>query len=79
MYVYNYVDKHGNPINMDDMISVSGGEPEKVYLITDQFGKDDLGINASNEEYLKNHPDAVRQYYSLNNFAQSELEVISQS
>lgn len=40
-------------------------------------GKEDLGINASNEEYLKLHPDAVRGYYSLSNFACSELEIMS--
>lgn len=74
--MYNYIDKHNNPINADAMISVSGGKPEKVYSITDQFGKEDLGINASNEEYLKYHPDAVREYYSLSNFACSELEII---
>lgn len=75
--MYNYVDKHNKPINMDDMISVGGEEPEKVYSITDQFGREDLGINASNEEYLKYHPDAVREYYSLSNFTCSELEKVS--
>lgn len=75
--MYNYIDKHNNPINADAMISVSGGKPEKVYSITDQFGREDLGINASNEDYLINHPGATRQYYSLNNFACSELEVMS--
>lgn len=53
--MYNYVDKHNKPINMDDMISVGGEEPEKVYSITDQFGREVLGINASNEEYLRYH------------------------
>ena len=75
--MYNYVDKHNKPISMDDMISVGGGEPEKVYFITDQFGREDLGINASNEGYLKYHPDAVREYYSLRNFTCSELEKVS--
>lgn len=75
--MYNYVDKHNKPINMDDMISVSGEEPEKVYSIIDQFGREDLGINASNEEYLKYYPDAVREYYSLSNFTCSELEKVS--
>ena len=74
--MYNYVDKHNNPIKMDSMISVSGGKSEKVYLITDQFGREDLGINASNEEYSKYHPDVVREYYSLSNFACSELEIV---
>lgn len=75
--MYNYIDKHNNPINADAMISVSGGKPEKVYSITDQFGREDLGINASNEEYLRYHSDAVREYYSLSNFACLELEVMS--
>ena len=75
--MYNYVDKHNNPIKMDSIISVSGGKPEKVYSITDQFGREDLGINASNEEYLRYHSGAVREYYSLSNFACLELEVMS--
>ena len=74
--MYNYIDKHNNPINTDAMISVSGGKPEKVYTITDQFGREDLGINASNEEYLRYHSGAVREYYSLSNFACSELEIV---
>ena len=75
--MYNYIDKHNNPINTDAMISVSGGKPEKVYSITDQFGREDLGINASNEEYLRYHSGAVREYYSLSNFDCLELEVMS--
>lgn len=40
--MYNYVDKHNNPIKVNSMVSVSGGKPEKVYSITDQFGREDL-------------------------------------
>ena len=42
----------------------------------DQFGREDLGVNASNEDYLRNHPGATRQYYSLSNFAYSDIEII---
>ena len=45
---------------------------------TDAYGNPDLGINASNEEYLERHPYASREYYSLCNFDMSEVEIVDQ-
>ena len=45
---------------------------------TDAYGSPDLGINASNEEYLERHPYASREYYSLCNFDMSEVEIVDQ-
>ena len=45
---------------------------------TDAYGNPDLGINASNEEYLERHPYASREYYSLCNFGMSEVEIVDQ-
>ena len=45
---------------------------------TDAYGNPDLGINASNEEYLERHPYASREYYSLCSFEMSEVEIVYQ-
>lgn len=58
------------------MIKIGDDEPEMVYSCCNDFGED-LGINASNEAYLKAHPNAVREYYSLNNFSSSIIEIVS--
>lgn len=73
---YHYVDKHGEDINAGYMIKIGDDDPELVYSCVNDFGND-LGINASNEAYLKAHPDADREYYSLNNFMPSIIEIVS--
>ncbi|MGM9632664.1 MAG: hypothetical protein ACI3XL_06205 [Eubacteriales bacterium] len=57
---------------------MADGSEELVYDTTDAYGNPDLGINASNEEYLERHPYASREYYSLCNFDMGEVEVIEQ-
>jgi hypothetical protein len=57
---------------------MADGSEELVYDTTDAYGNPDLGINASNEEYLERHPYASREYYSLCNFDTSEVEIIEQ-
>lgn len=73
---YHYADKHGEEIKAGYMIRIGDDDPELVYSCINEFG-DDLGINASNEAYLKAHPDAVREYYSLTNFSSEDIEIIS--
>ena len=73
---YLYVDKHGEEIKAGYMIRIGDDDPELVYSCVNDFGHD-LGINASNEAYLKAHPDADREYYSLNNFTSSIIEIVS--
>lgn len=73
---YHYVDKHGEEIKAGYMIRIGDDDPELVYSCVNDFGHD-LGINASNEVYLKAHPDADREYYSLNNFTSSIIEIVS--
>lgn len=73
---YHYVDKHGEEIKAGYMITIGDDDPELVYSCVNDFGHD-LGINASNEAYLKAHPDADREYYSLNNFTSSIIEIVS--
>ena len=71
-----YVDKHGEEIKAGYMIKIGDDDPELVYSCVNDSGND-LGINASNEAYLKAHPDAVREYYSLNNFTSTIIEIVS--
>lgn len=71
-----YVDKTGEEIKEGYVIDVGDGKPEKVYKCSDQYGAEDLGINASNEEYLKRHPYASREYYPLSNFAADSITIL---
>lgn len=71
---YHYVDMHGEEIRPGYTIKI-GDEPEMVYSCCNDFGED-LGINASNEAYLKAHPGAAREYYSLSNFSSTDIEII---
>lgn len=74
----NYFDKNGNQIKAGMDIRMADGSFERVYETTDAYGNHDLGINASNEEYLERHPYASREYYSLCNFDMSEVEIVDQ-
>lgn len=72
-----YYDKKGQEISDNSILRMEDGTLEHVYRCQDQEGEEDLGINASNEAYLRNHPDAEREYYSLSNFDLSQCEVIT--
>ena len=73
-----YFDKNGVEIKGGMTLRMADGSEELVYDTTDAYGTPDLGINASNEEYLERHPYASREYYSLCNFDMSEVEIIEQ-
>lgn len=75
----HYVDKNGVEIKAGMTIQMADGSLELVYDTQDAYGHADLGINASNEEYLERHPYASREYYSLRNFNMSEVEVVDQT
>lgn len=74
-----YKDKNGVKIKAGMTIQMSDGSLELVYDTQDAYGNADLGINASNEDYLQRHPYASREYYSLCNFNMSEVEVVDQT
>ena len=73
----NYLDKNGNEIKAGMHVQMEDGSVEKVYVISDGYGGTDLGINASNEAYMKaqNLPEEYREYYSLSNFSMSKTEI----
>lgn len=71
---YLYRDKNGEEIHAGDKLRFPDGRVEVVVETVTGEGKPDLGINASNEAYLKNHPDAEREYYSLRSVDLKEAE-----
>lgn len=56
---YNYVDMHGEEIRPGYTVKISDEKLEMVHSCSNDFGED-LDMNASNEAYLKAHPDAKR-------------------
>lgn len=65
-----YLDKNGIEIKAGMYLRMEDGSIEKVYATSDGYGNPDLGINASNEAYMRAHgiPEEYREYYSLSNF-----------
>ena len=73
-----YFDKNGVEIKAGMTLLMSNGTTELVYDTTDSNGNPDLGINASNEDFLCNHPDACREYYSLSNYEMRDIAIIAE-
>lgn len=73
-----YFDKNGVEIKAGMTIRMEDGSLELVYDTTDSYGNPDLGINASNEEYLERNPCACREFYSLSNFDMRYTEVVDE-
>jgi len=71
-----YFDKNGVEIKAGMTIRMEDGSLEFVYDTTDAYGNPDLGINASNEEYLERNLCACREFYSLCNFDMRYTEVM---
>lgn len=74
-----YFDCNGDEILAGMFISMEDGSIEEVFATTDDYGNEDLGINASNEAYLKRHPEATREYFSLSNFNLYYVEIVGQN
>lgn len=74
-----YFDKTGTEIKAGMFLRMENGSIEKVYACVDQDGSADLGINASNEAFLRNHfpgcEDYYREFYSLSNFSLCNTEI----
>lgn len=73
-----YVDRNGVEIKAGMTLLMSNGTTELVYDTTDSNGNPDLGINASNEDFLCNHPDACREYYSISNYEMRDIAIIAE-
>ena len=74
--VMKYFDKNGVEIKAGIILLMSDVITALVYDTTDSNGNHDLGINASNEDFLRNHPDAHKEYYSLGSIDLRNAEVL---
>ena len=70
-----YFDKNGKEIKAGMKILMDDGSVELVYATEDSFGNPNLGINATNEAFLREHPNWEREYYSLSMFDMSATEI----
>ncbi len=75
-----YRDKNGNQILPGMQLRFPDGSIEKVYATMDAAGKPDLGINASNEAYMRHHniPEAEREFYPLSSVSIRDAEICEQ-
>lgn len=68
-----YRDQHGRPIKAGDkLIYVIDGTVEEVFAC----GDDDLGVNASNPDYLAANPNAPEECYPLHQFDLRDWRVL---
>lgn len=65
-HMAEYRDQEGTVIHPGDTIMNPEGVVKIVHVCMDYSGKQDLGILATSETYLKHHPDSALEFYSLN-------------
>ncbi len=72
-----YYDANKKEIFADMHIRFPNGTVEKVYATQDAEGNPDLGINASNDAYMRRHgiPEAEREFYSLSSVDLHGVEI----
>ena len=76
---HSYHDKHGQKICAGMTIRSEEGDIELVYKISDEYGEDeDLGIRATNPDYIKNHPYCNFEYYTLTSIGARNWEIVQQ-
>lgn len=62
-----YFDSKGTEIQADMHLRFPNGTVERIYATVDAYGNPDLGINASNEAYMRRHglTEMDREFYPL--------------
>lgn len=72
-----YFDKNGTEIKGGMFLRFEGGLVEKIYDTVDADGVPDLGVNASNDAYLKRHGlgEYDREFYPLSQFSLRDAEI----
>ena len=73
----SYYDRNGREIKEGMRIVFEDGRTEQVYATSDAQGRQDLGISATNEAFLKNHPDWEQEFYSLSTVDLNSVEISS--
>lgn len=65
-----YFDSKGTEIQAGMHLRFPDGSIEKIYATVDAHGNPDLGINASNDDYMRLHglTEMDREFYSLSSF-----------
>lgn len=74
-----YYDKNGTLVKPGDRLFFDeDGSTEEVLLCENSYSDKEyeLGINATNPDYLKHHPDAKLEAYPLYQFDHNHYEVI---
>lgn len=74
---HRYYDANQREIFADMHIRFPDGTVEKIYATQDAEGKPDLGINASNDDYMRLHgiPEAEREFYPLSSIDLDGVEI----
>ncbi len=74
---HRYYDANQKEIFADMHIRFPDGTVEKIYATQDADGNPDLGLNASNDAYMRNHgiPEAEREFYSLSSIDLRGVEI----
>lgn len=73
-----YYDRNGNEIKAGMQIIFEDGKVEQVYATSDAQGRQDLGISATTDAFLKNHPDWEQEFYSLSTVDMNSVEICSE-
>ncbi len=75
-----YLDKNGVRIQAGMLVRFGDGSIEKIYATMDADGQPDLGINASNDAYMRHHniPEAEREFYPLSSVDMRSAEIFEQ-
>lgn len=71
-----YLDMHGEEIREGMFLRFGDGSIEMVHA-TEQDGQEDLGIQATNEAYIRRHDlgEFGREFYPLSEFDLQEVEI----
>ena len=81
MKIRKYYDRNGAEVTIGSKLYfILDDCVEEVYAINDGYGEYDveLGINASNPDYLRNHPDAEQEFYPLWQFDHHDYELVKE-
>lgn len=73
-----YFDKHGKEIKAGMKIRIGNDPPEEVFPCSGQRGEEDLGVNATNPEWAKRHPDCGPEFYPLHQFSRADIEIVEE-